>query len=260
MKLLARMKRLATPGHALATVIMLVVVYQAWGRVFTPGGTGSNVVLGLLVAIAAIYVGATNVGPWIDDLTAPKMKRARRALREGDELDREVELLIERARKGKEKGLDAKQVDAIAAAHAAFHQALLDAAKPASAQPTDAQLVHLEAKSAELASVLQRELGKQKASTAFFAQARSLGLAFAVAVALRLFLVAPFQIPSGSMIPTLLIGDHLFVFRAMYGLMSPFGDEPSYLLRWSMPQPATSSCSKRRRGCRATPAKIGSSA
>src|SRR5688572_19580121 len=90
-----RMKRLATPGHAAATLIMLVVVYQAWGRVFTPGGTGSNVVLGLLVALAAIYVGATNLGPTFDDFILPKAsrtfrKRARAAEGAADDIERVV--------------------------------------------------------------------------------------------------------------------------------------------------------------------------
>ena len=70
-----------------------------------------------------------------------------------------------------------------------------------------------------------------------FQQMRSLGVAFSVALALRAFAVEPFQIPSGSMIPTLLIGDHLFVARCMYGLSVPFAQEPTYFARWSTPRP-----------------------
>jgi signal peptidase I len=220
-----------TPGHGVAALILLVLVYQAWGRIFTAGGTGSNVVLGLLVAIAVVYVGATNLGPLVDDVLSPKGKQARRALREALELDRDVALLLKRARQGKEKKLHKSRIDDIATAHGALHETIIAFERHA------APKVSLEEKAGALTAALHKALGAQTTSAAFMAQARSLGLAFAVAVALRLFLVAPFQIPSGSMIPTLLIGDHLFVFRAMYGLMSPFGEQPSYLVRWAIPQP-----------------------
>jgi signal peptidase I len=231
---LNKYKRMLTPGHAIALVASAVVVYFAWGKVFVPGGTGSNVVLGLLLAIAALYLGMTNFGPKIDDLLAGPRKHARRIVRDANELLEEVEEVLLRAKKGKLKPkIDEKQQDNIASSLAAFRQAL--SGVEAQEKPTEAEIAHLMAKIGELEKVLQMELGDQKAG--FFMQARSLAIAFAVAAALRLFFVAPFQIPSGSMIPTLLIGDHLFVFRAMYGLQSPIGKEPSYLVRWSIPKP-----------------------
>jgi signal peptidase I len=39
---------------------------------------------------------------------------------------------------------------------------------------------------------------------------------------LRAFVVEPFRIPTGSMIPTLLVGDHLFVAKGSYDLRIPF--------------------------------------
>jgi signal peptidase I len=235
-KPLAKYGRMLTPGHALAAVGMLVIGYFLWGRVFEEGGTGSNVVLGLLVAIAVIYLGATNIGPILDDIITPKGRRARRSIREGTELDADVLALIKRARKGKEKKLDAKQADALAEVHKAFQQALSELEQPGGKAPTEAQLAHFDEKSAALHAALEKEMGTEKTSAAVVAQAKSLGIAFGIAIALRLFLVAPFQIPSGSMIPTLLIGDHLFVFRAMYGLQSPVGETPTYLVRWAMPK------------------------
>src|SRR5262249_34223832 len=47
--------------------------------------------------------------------------------------------------------------------------------------------------------------------------AESIGIAVAVALILRAFVVEAFKIPSGSMIPTLMVGDHIFVNKFTYG-------------------------------------------
>jgi signal peptidase I len=50
----------------------------------------------------------------------------------------------------------------------------------------------------------------------------SIFVAIAVALALRAFVVEAFKIPSGSMIPTLQVGDHIFVNKFIYGPAIPF--------------------------------------
>lgn len=56
-------------------------------------------------------------------------------------------------------------------------------------------------------------------------------LAWAVILALILttFVIQAFKIPSGSMLETLQIGDHLLVNKFLYGLKKPFSDD--YLIR-----------------------------
>jgi signal peptidase I len=64
--------------------------------------------------------------------------------------------------------------------------------------------------------------------------AESIGVAIAVALLLRAFVVEAFQIPSGSMIPTLEVGDHIFVSKFSYGLSIPFTD--TKILQYAQPQ------------------------
>jgi signal peptidase I len=52
----------------------------------------------------------------------------------------------------------------------------------------------------------------------------SIGAAILVALLLRAVVVEAFKIPSGSMLPTLQIGDHIFVNKFVYGPTVPFTD------------------------------------
>ncbi len=47
-------------------------------------------------------------------------------------------------------------------------------------------------------------------------------IAILLALFIRTFIVQAFKIPSGSMIPTLLVGDHIIVNKFIYGVKMPF--------------------------------------
>ena len=68
----------------------------------------------------------------------------------------------------------------------------------------------------------------------------SLGLALLIVLMIRSSVIEAFKIPSGSMIPTLLIGDHIFVNKFAYGFKLPFSDwimdHPVYLVKREPPQ------------------------
>lgn len=52
--------------------------------------------------------------------------------------------------------------------------------------------------------------------------AEAIGIALLLAIFIRTFVVQAFKIPSGSMIPTLLVGDHILVNKFTYGVKNPF--------------------------------------
>lgn len=56
-------------------------------------------------------------------------------------------------------------------------------------------------------------------------------IAVALALFIRTFVVQAFKIPSGSMQPTLLIGDHILVNKFIYGVGIPFTDSKLFDIR-----------------------------
>ncbi|MCA9544575.1 MAG: signal peptidase I [Myxococcales bacterium] len=109
-------------------------------------------------------------------------------------------------------------------------QAAHDALKAAvEAKDADATLAGLDA----LERVVDARMGNYRKSPTreYF---ESIGTAVLIALLLRAFVVEAFTIPSGSMIPTLAVGDFLFVNKLAYGVRLPFAD--SMLTQWSQPE------------------------
>src|SRR5215813_8828008 len=59
-------------------------------------------------------------------------------------------------------------------------------------------------------------------------------VALILAFFIRSFIVQAFKIPSGSMIPTLQVGDHILVNKFLYGLRLPYPFE-KVLVQWGQP-------------------------
>ena len=67
----------------------------------------------------------------------------------------------------------------------------------------------------QAAAVATRPVSRQKSQIREYAEA--LGVALLLALVIRTFVVQAFKIPSGSMLPTLQIGDHILVNKFIYG-------------------------------------------
>ena len=77
----------------------------------------------------------------------------------------------------------------------------------------------------------------EDADTGFFSEvfefAKAVGWAVGIAIFLRSFALEAYKIPSGSMIPTLEIGDHIFVNKSIYGFQIPLTTKK--VLMWRNP-------------------------
>jgi signal peptidase I len=60
-----------------------------------------------------------------------------------------------------------------------------------------------------------------RAKSALREYAEAIGIALLLALVIRTFLVQAFKIPSGSMLPTLEVGDHILVNKFTYGIRLP---------------------------------------
>ena len=74
----------------------------------------------------------------------------------------------------------------------------------------------------------------KKGKSTFREYAEAIGTALVLALFIRTFIVQAFKIPSGSMIPTLQIGDHILVNKLAYGVRMPLWSH--YLLQFKNPQ------------------------
>lgn len=78
------------------------------------------------------------------------------------------------------------------------------------------------------------KLKKKKSTLREYAEA--IIIALLLALFIRTFIVQAFKIPSGSMLPTLLIGDHLLVNKFIYGVRIPLKDDNNVLIPFREPE------------------------
>jgi signal peptidase I len=76
-------------------------------------------------------------------------------------------------------------------------------------------MAEAERRRADATTAVERRVPKQKSTVREYAEA--LFVALLLALVIRTFVVQAFKIPSGSMLPTLQIGDHILVNKFIYG-------------------------------------------
>jgi signal peptidase I len=235
------MNRYITPGRAIAFVVGAAIVFTGWGMLFAPGGSGSNVALALVLAVVAVYLVTTNLGAYLDDLFFHGGSRERALLLRRSQQtlhDTRARLKVVLSSKRKKATLNADALQKTENALAKLEETVVNTQNNWSKKDRFAeQIAALASGNEAVAASIKSLFGKAPSQGGIFNGWDSLLMALVAALALRAFIVEPFQIPSGSMIPTMLVGDHLFVSKLRYGIMNPLSRDPSYLVRWSSPKP-----------------------
>jgi signal peptidase I len=228
-----------TKGKVIAGIIALAIAGVFWNMFFPPGGSGANILLGLFVAIFFVYYFAGYFGGLIDQEVFPGGSKARaRLARSLDRFIKESNEHLANIKKSKRKiaKIGQRSIDD-------FGQAINHATLTLSKVRDQWQHGPMHEHERMLKEAHDR---LEQASKAIFKLDRnwrflygipSLIIALLCALLLREFIVEPYQIPSGSMIPTLEVGDHLFVSKFYYGLSKPFSSDPDFLIRWREPKP-----------------------
>lgn len=232
-------KRL-TKGKVVAGIIALAITAFLWTIFFPTEGLGANILLGIFVAIFFVYYFSGYVGGIIDQEFFPGGSRERARLYRS--LDRFIDETKEHFSAIKKSSRRRKKVSIKAMDE--LEQSLINATlilnqvrdnwNKTSAMKDHERMLKEAHDRLERSSKAVLSLDR---NWRFLYGMPSLIMALVLALMLREFVVEPYQIPSGSMISSLLVGDHLFVSKFHYGLSKPFSSDPDFIVRWRDPKP-----------------------
>jgi signal peptidase I len=230
-----------TKGKLIAGIIALGIASFFWNIFFPPGGSGANILLGIFVVIFFVYYFANYIGALIDQELFPggSKERARsyHALLRFVKESKEHLSAIHRSKR-KRKKIGEKALDDF---EKALEKASLVLKEVENNWRADDKVMREQERILKEAydrlEQTSKVIFKLDRNWRFLYGMPSLIIALFCALLLREFVIEPYQIPAGSMIPSLLVGDHLFVSKFYYGLSKPFGSEPSFIMRWRTPKP-----------------------
>lgn len=151
----------------------------------------------------------------------PKPLGRRRLVKRAKDLVREARGLLKR----KGKKLEEPEKAAV--------QAVTDAVAATLATGRGLDVRRLDRETLALDEALTKHMGHFRKSV-LRELVEAVAWAIGLALIIRFFLIEAFSIPTSSMIPTLQIGDHLFVNKIGYGIYVPLS--PARLLSWDEPE------------------------
>ncbi|USN51005.1 MAG: signal peptidase I [Myxococcales bacterium] len=229
-----------TKGKLIAGLIAITIAGFFWNVFFPPGGSGANILLGIFVAVFFIYYFSGYFGSLIDQEIFPggSKKRARlyRALHNFT-VELATQLSNIKKSKSKLRKIGQKPIEDLEQSLSQAQQVMSQIKSQWSQQGSMNDHEHLLKDAHEKLERSSRAVFSLQRKWRFLYGMPSLIFALFCALLIREVIIEPYQIPSGSMIPTLLVGDHLFVSKYYYGLSKPFSSEPDFIIQWRKPKP-----------------------
>ncbi|HEY8208593.1 MAG TPA: signal peptidase I [Myxococcaceae bacterium] len=193
---------LASPWAPPAAFAAAVVLYLAAVETSRPAAAWARPLLQLIGLSCLAWLAAL----FLVLAAAPRVRRERAARRHSAVLVSELE---RRLRRRPDRGSPPDRAALEAALQKAREAMAGEALEP------------LEAAAAGLESAADRALPVMRGEVSL-AFVTGVGKALALALLIRAVLVEPFRIPTGSMLPTLQIGDQVFVNKLIYGVRIPW--------------------------------------
>ncbi|HYV47615.1 MAG TPA: signal peptidase I [Myxococcaceae bacterium] len=197
---------LASPWSPPAAFGAAVVLYLVAVEAHRPSAAWARPLLFAAGAGCLLWL----AGLWGTLAAVPRVRRERAARRRAAELIREVGSKLAR---GGEARKEAVEPPLQQAREALAGEAL---------EPVEAAVLALESSAARAFPELKGE--------GFLALGWGVAKALALALLIRAVLVEPFRIPTGSMLPTLQIGDQVFVNKLIYGVRIPWLNEVPFVI------------------------------
>lgn len=229
-----------TYGKIIAFIIGVAIALFVWNIFFPPGGLAANIVLGIFLAFMFVQYFVDYFGGIIDQEFFPRgsKKRARlyrelsRFVKESSAQLLQLKKNNKRRAKVGEKNIQEFE-SSINKCQSILEKVSLEWENNNVSMQEHERLLESAYYDLELKS---KSIFSLSRNWHFLYGMPSLLFALFVALILREFVLEPYQIPSGSMIPTLLPGDHLFVLRGYYGLSKPFVEDTDFFIKWSKPK------------------------